>query len=289
MPRLLAIIIVLLVTTVIITGCYFSTCEKKELNSRITNKLEAAMEAIPVDDLNIKIIYDNNPYSSELETAWGFSCYIEGTERNILFDVGGNGEVLIGNMEKLNVDSNEISIVILSHIHEDHVGGIGSFLKQNSNVLVYIPDSFPENFEQYVENYGARVVRVKEPMKICKGVYSTGELGVWIKEQSLIVSTEKGLIVITGCAHPGIVKIVQTAKELVDNEVLLVIGGFHLGGYSSGEIDKIISNFEHLGVKYVGPCHCSGDTARKLFKEEFGKDYIDVGVGKKVDIKSLDC
>jgi 7,8-dihydropterin-6-yl-methyl-4-(beta-D-ribofuranosyl)aminobenzene 5'-phosphate synthase len=95
------------------------------------------------------------------------------------------------------------------------------------------------------------------------------------------------LIVITGCAHPGIVKIVNKAKDLFKNTVLLVMGGFHLGGESKGEIENIISSFRKLGVSYVGPCHCSGDTARQLFKKEYGENFINVGVGRIVTMTDL--
>ncbi len=266
-----------------ITMIIFSGCSKKENIPKINDKFKET-SVFPVRNLSIEVVYDNNPYKEGLKTAWGFSCFIEGTEKNILFDTGGNGELLFDNMKKLKIDPGKIDVVILSHIHGDHVGGLDSFLKENSNLIVYLPQSFPDDFKHNVNSYGAEVVEVGGPVKICKNTFSTGELGGWIKEQSLVIRTNKGLVVITGCAHPGIVKIVEKAKELVSDEVLLVMGGFHLSGYSSGEIGKIILSFKDIGVVYVGLCHCSGYTARRLFKEEFGKNYIDVGVGKKIDI-----
>jgi len=238
-------------------------------------------------DLSITVSYDNNPYKERLTTAWGFSCVIRGTEKTILFDTGGDGSILVTNLEELDINPKEIDLVVLSHIHGDHVGGLPSFLRKNSEVVVYLPKSFPKGFKDKVKEYGAKIVEVQEPLKICQEVYSTGELGTWIKEQSLVIHTEKGLVVITGCAHPGIVKIVNKAKDLVKNTVLLVMGGFHLGGESKGEIENIISSFRKLGVSYVGPCHCSGDAARQLFKEEYGKNFINVGVGRVVTMNDL--
>ena len=107
---------------------------------------------------------------------------------------------------------------------------------------------------------------------------TTGELN-GIKEQSLIIATSKGLIVVTGCAHPGIVNIVKKAKELTGKDVYLAIGGFHLSGASQRTISSIIEELKALGVKKVAPCHCSGDLARRLFKEKFGEDYLEAGVG----------
>jgi 7,8-dihydropterin-6-yl-methyl-4-(beta-D-ribofuranosyl)aminobenzene 5'-phosphate synthase len=240
-----------------------------------------------IKDLSITVSYDNNPYKEGLTTAWGFSCVIGGTEKTILFDTGGDGSILLTNMEELGIHPKEIDLVVLSHIHGDHVGGLPSFLEKNPEVVVYLPKSFPKGFKDKVKGYGAKIIEVQESLKICQEVYSTGELGTGIKEQSLIIYTEKGLIIITGCAHPGIVKIVDKAKELVKNDVLLVMGGFHLGGESKGEIENIVSSFRKLGVSYVGPCHCSGDAARQLFKEEYGENFINIGVGRVVTTNDL--
>ena len=187
----------------------------------------------------------------------------------------------------LGIYPKEIDLVVLSHIHGDHVGGLPSFLGKNPEVVVYLPKSFPKGFKDGVKEYGAKIIEVQEPLKICQEVYSTGELGTGIKEQSLIIDTEKGLIGITGCAHPGIVKIVNKAKDLVKGDVLFVMGGFHLGGESKGEIENIISSFRKLGVSYVGPCHCSGDAARQLFKKEYAENFINVGVGRVVTMNDL--
>lgn len=116
---------------------------------------------------------------------------------------------------------------------------------------------------------------------------STGELGTWIKEQSLIVDSDKGSIIITGCAHPGIVKIIQKAKEMGKKEIIFVMGGFHLGGESENTINNIITDFKKLGVKKVGPCHCTGEQARQLFKKEYGENYLDVGVGRIIKLENL--
>lgn len=177
-----------------------------------------------VKNLSITVSYDNNPYKERLTAAWGFSCVIRGTEKTILFDTGGDGSILLTNMEELGINPKEIDLVVLSHIHGDHVGGLPSFLEKNPEVVVYLPKSFPKGFKDKVKEYGAKIIEVQGPLKIYQGVYSTGELGTWIKEQSLIIHTEEGLIVITGCAHPGIVNIVIKAKNLVKDDVLLVMG-----------------------------------------------------------------
>ena len=237
-------------------------------------------------DLNLTIIYDNNPYNSELETRWGFSCLIEGIEKTILFDVGGEGSVLLSNIEKLDINPNIVNMVVLSHVHYDHVGGLPDFLRKNSNVTVYMPRSLPQSIKDEVKNADAKLVQVHDFIKICKNVYSTGELGSFLKEQSLIIKTSKGLVIITGCAHPGIVSIIKKAKKELKTDVYLVVGGFHLCWMNTWQIKGIISSVKEEGVKKVAPSHCSGDLARKLFAKVYGKDFILVGVGKKMKIKA---
>ena len=198
-------------------------------------------------------------------------------------------------MQKLAIDPNSIDTVILSHIHGDHTGGLNRFLEKNSNVTVYLPKSFPKNFKDNVQSCGAKIIEVEQPLKICENVYSTGQLGVLIREQSLIIRTDKGLIVITGCAHPGIVKIVNSAKDLLrppplrepKDDILLVMGGFHLEWATKGKLEKIISAFKQLAVQYAGPCHCSGDKARSLFEKHFGKNYINIGAGRVITMADL--
>lgn len=111
-------------------------------------------------------------------------------------------------------------------------------------------------------------------------------MGTWIKEQSLVLNTEKGLVVITGCAHPGVVNIAKKAKQILpDKNIYLVMGGFHLSGASDSELRSIIKGFRDIGVQKVAPSHCSGDRCRELFKEEYKQDYIESGVGKIIPLK----
>lgn len=240
--------------------------------------------ALEGDSITMTILYDNYIFSEGLKTDWGFSCIIKGTEKTILFDTGTNSDILFHNINKLKVNPKDVELVAISHIHGDHTGGLFAFLDENNKVTVYLPASFPDEFVSRVEKAGAKVVPVDKPVEICKGVSLTGEMGVQIKEQSLILKTSKGLVVITGCAHPGIVDIVKRAKEVVDKKIYLVCGGFHLMNKSEDEVKEIISEFKDLGVIKVGASHCTGDRAIELFKEAYKENFVQMGVGKIIRI-----
>jgi 7,8-dihydropterin-6-yl-methyl-4-(beta-D-ribofuranosyl)aminobenzene 5'-phosphate synthase len=234
--------------------------------------------------ITITIVYDNNRGDARLATAWGFSCLVEGVDRTILFDTGADSATLLSNMTTLGIDPGDVDAVVVSHVHGDHLGGLAGFLEQNSDVSVYLPQSFPQSTKDATRDTGAEVVEVDGPVQICRQVQSTGQLGSTIKEQSLLVETFQGLVVITGCAHPGVVSIVSRAKELTGQEIHLVLGGFHLGGASEAEISGIVDAFVQMGVEKVAPCHCSGGTARTLFAEVYGNDFILAGAGSRLEI-----
>ncbi len=190
-------------------------------------------------------------------------------------------------MKKMGIDPKEISIVFLSHVHSDHTGGLFEFLNINPNVKVYVPKSFLEKFKESIIEYGAEVIEIEKATKIGDNIYSTGELGTWIKEQSLVIESEGGIVIITGCAHPGITRIVENVKKNFGDRILLVIGGFHLVGKDAGDVMNVIINLKKIGVQYIAPCHCSGDAAKELFKKEFGDHFIEVGVGRTIEIEKL--
>lgn len=231
------------------------------------------------------VVYDNNPYENQLRTAHGFSCLVRLASRTVLFDTGGDSSTLLYNMKQLGIDPGEVDDIFLSHIDGDHTGGLSGFLRQNSAVTVYLPQSFPEDFKEEIISAGAKVVEVSAAKELLTGVYTTGELGGGIIEQSLIVKTGQGLVVMTGCAHPGIVEIIRRAKEVVPGDrVYLAIGGFHLSWAALKQMEPVISSFVRLGVDKAAPCHCSGDEARRLFEKGYGVNYIEVGVGKRISL-----
>ena len=199
----------------------------------------------------ITIVFDNEA-PSQFKSDWGFSCLVESPSTKLLFDTGANGEILLENMKKLNIDPKTIQVVMLSHDHWDHTGGLGELLKLNPNVVVMKPTFSMAPTEIYPE------------------LMTTGILHSWsgIKEQSLICKTETGSVLITGCSHPGLENIVSVVKKF--GNIHAVIGGFH--GFN--KFDAL------MGIPIIMPCHCTSH--KQDIKELFPDAYEAGGVGKKL-------
>lgn len=227
---------------------------------------------------SLTVLYDNIAFDPRLQTEWGFACWVQCGETAVLFDTGGDGSILLNNMSALGLDPRDIDVIVLSHIHDDHTGGVQAVLDTGARPEVYVPTTFPTRYKNELRQRVA-LHEVNEPQQIVPGIYTTGELGLNIPEQGLVLRTCEGLVVITGCAHPGIVETVRRAKEVVQDDVHLVLGGFHLGGAGAASVQSICAAFRELGVRSVAPSHCTGEQATAIFAREFGGDYFSAGVG----------
>lgn len=242
--------------------------------------LPALRTAMTKPEISIMSVFDNYRVNPELKTGWGFASVIKMPAEQILFDTGGDSEILLFNMRKMNIHPRSIGKVVISHIHGDHIGGLAGFLDENNNVTVFIPASFPDSVKRMITGKGARFVEISGAEKISDFVCTTGELAGPPAEQSLVIDSKKGLIVITGCAHPGIVNIVEKAKNLMkDSNVYLVAGGFHHPPVS------VVKDLRGLGVQKVAPSHCTGDSVREAFAEEYKEDFIKYGAGRIIRIE----
>ena len=217
--------------------------------------------------MKLTIIY-NNESNPGLKSGWGFSCLIEEDGKKILFDTGDKGDALLYNMEKLGFDANDIDIVVLSHNHWDHTGGLIDLLKLNSNLKVFVLRSFSENIKDEIKSK-AKLLEVEKEQKINENVYTTGLIKNDPDEQSLIIKTEKGIMVIVGCSHPGVDKILKIAKRY--GKIYGIIGGFH--GFS--DLDAL------EGIEVIGACHCSHH--KDKIKERFPKQFIEVRAGDVIE------
>lgn len=214
----------------------------------------------------LTIVYDNTIYKKNLglKSDWGFSCLIENKDELVLFDTGANGEILLNNMKKLNINFENISKIIISHEHYDHNGGlqkITSFLK---DVKVY-------RFKDEKQRDDIDLICVNKPIKISDNIYSTGRMqGDPVDEQSLILKCRKGWFILAGCSHNKVKNIIKKAREYGD--IKGIIGGFH--GFSEFNI------LENMAL--ICPTHCT------KYKEKIYDTFPDKtkkgGVGKIFDL-----
>ncbi|MBN1440267.1 MAG: MBL fold metallo-hydrolase [Anaerolineales bacterium] len=243
-----------------------------------TAMTETPMNTQTPDPLIITIVYNNIPHDARLKTDWGFAALVARGKNVLLFDTGGNGSILLGNMKILGIDPLSVRDVVISHNHSDHTGGLTAFLVVSARPPVFLLPEFGAAFIQSVKQY-AEVVEASPGMECAPGILTTGNVGGSIPEQSLVIRTGKGLVIVTGCSHPGIVRIVERAVELAGGPVHLVMGGFHLLDMSDAQIAAILADFRRLGVQKVAPSHCTGERAIAMFAEEYGEDFLATGAG----------
>ena len=232
----------------------------------------------------LTIVFDNYAYLEGFPTLWGFSCFVETPETTFLFDTGSNGRVLLRNMKRLGIDLQRAEALILSHPHWDHIGGVDSVLEVHPDLRIFAPTSLSKHLICDLESQSLGVTVIGEdPAEILPGVWSTGIMGE-IGEQSAVIDTEKGLVVITGCAHPGVERIAERAVEMLERPIHLLLGGFHLMYSDAAAIASVIERLKVLKVQNVCPTHCSGDLAIEMFSDAFGEHCLRGGTGRSIEI-----
>lgn len=236
--------------------------------------------------MQIRIVFDSFGLNNKFLTGWGVSYLIDG---KILFDAGDKSRSLFRNMENMGVEVSNLKTVVISHDHWDHRGGLWGILKENPTMKVYACPNFSKRFKNKVKSYGVQLIEVDKFTSISKNVYTTGEIGgryafKYMPEQALVLKTPKGVTILIGCAHPGIVKVIENVKQNISGNIYFVLGGFHLRGKHKKTIIPIVNRFKQLGIKRIAPTHCTGKNAIALFKKEYGNDFIEVRVGQAIEV-----
>jgi 7,8-dihydropterin-6-yl-methyl-4-(beta-D-ribofuranosyl)aminobenzene 5'-phosphate synthase len=227
--------------------------------------------------ISIKIIYDNCKANESFQEGWGFSCLVDLGDRKILFDTGADSQAFFSNLQKLNIRCDDITDVVYSHKHSDHVAGFEEVLtKLRRDSRLFLPKKFPSKKVPSA----IHTERVEDIKEIDSGIYSlTLKGGFFFYEQALLIETKKGLIVITGCAHPGIIRLLKEAQKRFNQPIRLVLGGFHLFRSKQSQIDEIVNQFKALKVQIAAPCHCTGNLAIERFRQAFQDSFYKIGTG----------
>jgi len=234
--------------------------------------------------MRVKLIANGSCPWERWTRRWGLSFVIND---NILFDAFGDARVLMVNLHRFKVDIGKIEKVVVSHEHWDHVDGLKPFLTEKSGVGVYIPVKADAGVKTKIRLWGGSVIDVAGPVKIKEEVHLSGEIigkydGKNIPEQALVLETSKGLVVIAGCAHPGIADMVCRIKKDFGKNVSGVIGGFHLKERLLEDIGMEAARLKTAGVQMAVPLHCTGSKASKIFQQVFGPGCLLLQEGQEI-------
>ena len=266
----------------------------------------------------ITVLYDAFGKTSTMTKDWGFAALVEYGGKRILFDTGNNAEIFAHNIEAKGVDLEQLDFVIVSHRHGDHTSGLNHLLKVNPAVKIYAPqenfgvfgavlpgtfyrrnESLPEDM-RYFDGKPPETLRFGTPWpegnftwitktaEVAPGFYLILLSGTWgvdleVKEISLAIDTPDGIVLIVGCSHPTIERIVEAAKNTINKPIHLVLGGTHLLPAKDDQINSIaLSLRDNWGVRYLAPVHCTGEPAFAILKETFGDHYVYAGLGTTV-------
>ena len=237
-------------------------------------------------EMDIKVVFDSNTIDNRFSKGWGVSYLVND---KILFDTGQKGRWLVKNIKTLGVGIDKLQSVVISHDHWDHTGGLWELLKRKQ-VKVYACPHFSREFKEKVKGLKGELIEADRFVEIAKNIFVTGELpgaynGKYMPEQALAIKTQNGITIMTGCAHPGIVKILEKVRgNFPEERFYLVFGGFHLRDKKKNTIEEVVRKFKEMNVKKVGPTHCSGKKAGGLFKKKYGKNFVIIKTGRTLKV-----
>lgn len=275
-----------------------------------------------MEKLQITILTDNHSPTEGLLSEHGLSIWIEADNKRMLFDTG-QSDLLLHNAAKLGVDLKSVDILILSHGHYDHTGGVSRILELNPEVKVFChPHVFKPRYSRHAEGkmkfigmsrsacsslnrISDNIYWLTQPFQISKEAGITGpipretdfegtggsfyydregkypdpvtdDMAIWFK-------SNKGLIIISGCCHSGVVNTSEYALQISSQEkVRSVIGGFHLHNASSGRIKKTVEYLKEKSIETLVPLHCTGKNAVELLNAELGETVFEGKTGSRI-------
>jgi len=271
------------------------------------------------------VLCENSIYSQVGAIAeHGWAVYIETDKGNFLFDTG-QGKAIINNALFFKKDLSKIKGIIISHNHIDHTGGLLSVLEQTGNVEIHShPGLFNDSYIFEGKNYYRYIgIPFREEILKAKGAkfkfntnfraiisdmmlsgeiprktpFEKGDNRLFIKrkegyvkdvvvdDQTLILNTDKGLVIILGCSHSGIINILNyIINKTGQTHIHTIIGGTHLGVADNETLDRSIDALKHFDIENIGVSHCTGLKASAKLYQEFGNRFFFCNVGHEIDI-----
>lgn len=267
----------------------------------------------------ITVLYDAFGKTPGMQKDWGYSALIEYGGKRILFDTGNNPDILAQNAKAKGIDLSKLDFVVMSHRHGDHIAGLAHLLKMNPAVRIYAPregfgvygadlsstfyrkdpslpseqryyDGVPPEIMRFGSAWpGANFQLVDKETEIVPDIHlftlvSDKPGTLEMRELSLAINTPEGMVIVVGCSHPGIDKIVAAAAA-INPRIHVIAGGFHLVVTSDADIEKIVTALhDTFKTEYVAPGHCTGEPAFAALKKAFGDRYIYAGLGTTVEV-----
>jgi 7,8-dihydropterin-6-yl-methyl-4-(beta-D-ribofuranosyl)aminobenzene 5'-phosphate synthase len=262
----------------------------------------------------ITVLYDAFGKDSTMQKDWGYAAFVEYGGKRILFDTGNNPDILAQNAKAKGIDLSKLDFVVMSHRHGDHMGGLTYLLSVNPKVPIYAPKEgfgvygadLPSTFyrkdpslapeQRYYNGAPPEVMRsgsawpganfqlVDKNTEIAPNVHLVALVSdkpgtLELRELSLVINTSEGLVIVVGCSHPGIDKIVESAT-VINPRIHFIAGGFHLVVTPDADIEKTVTGLhDRFKVEYVAPGHCTGEPAFAALKKAFGDHYLYAGLG----------
>jgi 7,8-dihydropterin-6-yl-methyl-4-(beta-D-ribofuranosyl)aminobenzene 5'-phosphate synthase len=270
----------------------------------------------PLESTTVTILYDAFGGGPGLRRDWGFSALIEYQGRRILFDAGNDAAVFAQNVRRLHIDLKHLNLVVISHRHSDHTAGLSVVLRDNPRVPVYapkevfgifgsaVPGTFYRAFPPLPDSMRyfagvvpdqiragtlwprANIILVDSSITVAPGIRlislvsetpGTREL----RELSLVLTTPAGDIVVVGCSHPGIERILAAGTQV--GSVRALFGGLHLVAAPDSVVVPLVQRLHRQWrITQVAPGHCTGEPAFAALRDEYGPDYLYAGLGRRL-------
>ena len=234
--------------------------------------------------MRIKVVFDRKG-GDKYFSGWGLSYIID---EKTLFDTGEKSEYTLKNLKTLGIKAEGIERVVISHNHWDHLGGLWDLLNINKNIEIFACSDFGREFKDKLTPYKFKVI--DKFSRICESIYTTGSFKVYAKgkeleEQALLLKTDRGISIICGCSHPGVLKFIDRAKEAFSQDkIYAVLGGFHCIDKDNRTIKYLAEEIKKAGVENIGPSHCTGFEAEDIFKQAWRENFWDIKVGREIEV-----